>query len=46
MHLSAGTVKDHVSAILTKLEVGSRVQAALFAERAGLLKAARDRGSP
>jgi DNA-binding NarL/FixJ family response regulator len=37
MHLSTGTVKDHVSAILTKLEVSSRVQAALLAERAGLL---------
>ncbi|MCK2244214.1 MULTISPECIES: response regulator transcription factor [unclassified Crossiella] len=37
VHLSAGTVKDHVSAILTKLRVGSRVQAALVAERAGLL---------
>ncbi|MCX4825152.1 response regulator transcription factor [Streptomyces sp. NBC_01142] len=42
MHLSTGTVKDHVSAILTKLEVGSRVQAALLAERAGLLKPMRD----
>ncbi|WP_405870847.1 MULTISPECIES: response regulator [unclassified Streptomyces] len=38
MHLSTATVKDHVSAVLTKLEVGSRVQAALLAERAGLLK--------
>ena len=38
MHLSTGTVKDHVSALLTKLEVGSRVQAALLAERAGLLR--------
>ncbi|MCT9079877.1 response regulator [Streptomyces fulvoviolaceus] len=37
LHLSAGTVKDHVSAILTKLRVGSRVQAALLAQRAGLL---------
>ncbi|WP_190139946.1 response regulator [Streptomyces longispororuber] len=37
LHLSAGTVKDHVSAILTKLRVTSRVQAALLAERAGLL---------
>ncbi|MDI1453445.1 response regulator [Streptomyces sp. NPDC003388] len=37
MHLSTGTVKDHVSAILTKLEVGGRVQAALLAQRAGLL---------
>ncbi|RDI43623.1 response regulator [Nocardia mexicana] len=35
--LSVGTVKDHVSAILTKLRVGSRVQAALVAQRAGLL---------
>lgn len=42
MHLSTGTVKDHVSAILTKLEVGSRVQAALLAERAGLLRGPRD----
>lgn len=37
MHLSAGTVKDHVSAILTKLRVASRVRAALIAQRAGLL---------
>ncbi|MFF7356242.1 MULTISPECIES: response regulator [Streptomyces] len=41
MHLGTGTVKDHVSAILTKLEVSSRVQAALVAERAGLLKPPR-----
>ncbi|MFC5214500.1 response regulator [Streptomyces coerulescens] len=49
IHLSAGTVKDHVSSILTKLRVSSRVQAALLAERAGLLgehgdDAARDNG--
>ncbi|MFJ9690804.1 response regulator [Kitasatospora sp. NPDC101183] len=37
MHLGTGTVKDHVSAILTKLRVGGRVQAALLAQRAGLL---------
>ncbi|MFD9959840.1 response regulator transcription factor [Amycolatopsis sp. NPDC058986] len=37
VHLSVGTVKDHVSAILTKLKVTSRVQAALLAQRAGLL---------
>jgi len=37
IHLSVGTVKDHVSAVLTKLEVGNRVQAALVAQRAGLL---------
>ncbi|MFG2477777.1 response regulator [Streptomyces fagopyri] len=41
MHLSTGTVKDHVSAILGKLEVDGRVQAALLAERAGLLKEPR-----
>lgn len=39
LHVSVGTVKDHVSAILTKLRVGSRVQAALVAQRAGLLDA-------
>jgi DNA-binding NarL/FixJ family response regulator len=33
IHLGAGTVKDHVSAILTKLRVTSRVQAALLARR-------------
>ncbi|GAB7186554.1 response regulator transcription factor [Kitasatospora sp. Ki12] len=37
IHLGTGTVKDHVSAILTKLRVGGRVQAALLAQRAGLL---------
>jgi DNA-binding NarL/FixJ family response regulator len=38
MHLSVGTVKDHVSAILAKLKVGSRVQAALLAQSAGMLR--------
>ncbi|MET9565778.1 response regulator transcription factor [Streptomyces tauricus] len=38
LHLGTGTVKDHVSAVLSKLQVNSRVQAALLAERAGLLK--------
>ncbi len=37
LHLSTGTVKGHVSAVFGKLEVSSRVQAALIAERAGLL---------
>ncbi|WP_330308426.1 MULTISPECIES: response regulator transcription factor [unclassified Streptomyces] len=37
LHLSMGTVKGHVSAVLSKLQVSSRVQAALIAERAGLL---------
>ncbi|WP_033290194.1 response regulator [Amycolatopsis jejuensis] len=38
LHLGVGTVKDHVSALLTKLDVGNRVQAALVAQRAGLLE--------
>ena len=42
LHLSTGTVKDHVSAVLTKLRVASRVQAALVAHRAGLLDADRE----
>ncbi|MEV7645949.1 response regulator transcription factor [Streptomyces rubiginosohelvolus] len=37
VHLSVSTIKDHVSSILTKLRMSSRVQAALLAERAGLL---------
>lgn len=37
VHLGVGTVKDHVSAILAKLRVTSRVRAALLARRAGLL---------
>ena len=42
MNLSTGTVKDHVSAVLSKLEVGNRVQADLLAERAGLLRPPRE----
>lgn len=38
LHLGVGTVKDHVSVILAKLRVPNRVQAALIAERAGLLR--------
>jgi DNA-binding NarL/FixJ family response regulator len=41
LYLGVGTVKDHVSAILTKLGVNGRVQAALVAERAGLLRGER-----
>ncbi|MER6314281.1 response regulator transcription factor [Streptomyces sp. NPDC001581] len=37
LHLGIGTVKDHVSAVLAKLDVTNRVQAALWAQRAGLL---------
>ena len=36
LHLSVSTVKDHVSAILAKLGVTTRLQAALIAERSGL----------
>ncbi|WP_046013187.1 response regulator [Microbacterium sp. SA39] len=36
LHLSVGTIKDHVSAILRKLGVATRLQAALVSERAGL----------
>ncbi|KPI05771.1 two component transcriptional regulator, LuxR family [Actinobacteria bacterium OV450] len=45
IHLSTGTVKDHVSSILTKLRVTSRVQAALLAERSGLLSHNDDDGA-
>ncbi len=38
LYLSVGTVKSHVSSILAKLGVKSRVEAALLAERAGLLR--------
>ncbi|MBF4632838.1 response regulator transcription factor [Agreia pratensis] len=37
LHLSGGTIKDHVSSILAKFGVATRVQAALVADRAGLL---------
>jgi len=38
MFLSPATVKAHISTILGKLDVDGRVQAALVAERAGLLR--------
>ncbi|WP_342669655.1 response regulator transcription factor [Streptomyces vietnamensis] len=37
MHFSVATAKDDVSAILGKISVANRVQAAVIAERAGLL---------
>ena len=37
LYLSTATVKDHVSAILSKLAVTNRVQAAVMAREAGLL---------
>ncbi|MER6273423.1 response regulator transcription factor [Streptomyces sp900105755] len=44
LHLSTGTIKGHVTNVLGKLRVGSRVQAALIAERAGLLAPSQDEG--
>jgi DNA-binding NarL/FixJ family response regulator len=37
LHLSTATVKDYVSAVLMKLAVGNRVQAAVVARQAGLV---------
>ncbi|SOF03018.1 DNA-binding response regulator, NarL/FixJ family, contains REC and HTH domains [Streptomyces sp. OV198] len=42
MQLSTSTVKDDVSAILTELKVGGRIQASRLAEWACLLKPPRD----
>lgn len=42
LHLSTGTVKGHVSTVFEKLHVDNRVQAALVAERAGLLEPPED----
>ncbi|MFD8717099.1 response regulator [Streptomyces sp. NPDC059629] len=42
LHLSTGTIKGHVTSVLGKLRVSSRVQAALIAERAGLLAASQE----
>jgi DNA-binding NarL/FixJ family response regulator len=38
LFLGTGTVKDHISAILGKLDAVNRVQAAVVAHRAGLLR--------
>ncbi len=38
LFLGTGTVKDHISAILGKLDAVNRVQAAVIAHRAGLLR--------
>lgn len=36
LHLSEGTVRNHISAILAKLEVNDRTQAAILAIQHGL----------
>ncbi|MFI9810107.1 response regulator [Streptomyces sp. NPDC052301] len=45
LHLSTGTIKGHVTNVLGKLQVSSRVQAALIAERAGLISPSQDEGA-
>lgn len=42
LFLGTGTVKDHISAILAKLGAANRVQAAVIAHRAGLVRGPRD----
>ena len=37
LHLSAGTVKAHLSRVLAKLDLDNRVQAAVLAHRAGIV---------
>ena len=44
LHVSEGTVKAHVSAILARLQVRNRVQAAILAFEAGLVEAAEPGG--
>lgn len=34
LHIAEGTARNHVSAILSKLDLADRIQAALFAQRA------------
>jgi DNA-binding NarL/FixJ family response regulator len=43
LYLSPATVKDYVSAVLAKLGVSNRVQAAVIAQEAGLLPLDRGR---
>jgi DNA-binding NarL/FixJ family response regulator len=43
LHLSDGTVRNHVSAILTKLEVVDRTQAALLAVQHGMIERRKQR---
>jgi DNA-binding NarL/FixJ family response regulator len=45
LFLGTGTVKDHISAILAKLGAANRVQAAVVAHRAGLVRSTQRRDS-
>ncbi|MEW2396429.1 response regulator transcription factor [Streptomyces sp. NPDC046862] len=45
LHIEESTVKTHVQSVLTKLDVRTRVQAALVASRAGLVDDPGPRGS-
>ncbi|MEV8095742.1 response regulator transcription factor [Kitasatospora sp. NPDC085879] len=45
LYLGTGTVKDHISAILAKLGAANRVQAAVVAHRAGLVRAQGNPGA-
>jgi NarL family two-component system response regulator LiaR len=46
LFISAATVRTHVSNILSKLDVTSRTQAALWALRNGIVKLEENQGSP
>lgn len=37
LHLAEGKGKAHVSAVLSKLDAGNRVEAAIIADRTGLI---------
>ncbi|MEE1929455.1 response regulator transcription factor [Streptomyces sp. TRM 70351] len=45
MGIASSTARTHVQRVLVKLEVGSRLEAAAFAARTGLLDRARERGT-
>lgn len=46
LDIALGTVKAHVKAILEKLNVGSRLQAAMVAEQRGMLRVLPSHGAP
>jgi len=46
LYLAEGTVKNHVSAILQKIDAKDRTQAALWARDFGILDEGSERGAP